>query len=32
MMVNTYCKCISYISKGFAKKWGGTKNLIKIVS
>ena len=32
MMVNKYCKCISYISNGFAKKWGGTKNLTKILS
>ena len=27
MMVNKYCKCVSYISNGFEKNWGGTKNL-----
>ena len=32
MMVNKYCKCKSYISNGFAKKWGGTKNLTKRLS
>ena len=27
LMVNKYCKCINYISNGFEKKWGDTKNL-----
>ena len=32
MMVNKYCKCISYISNGFEKKWDGTKKITKILS
>ena len=32
MMVNMCCKFQSNISNGFEIKWGGTKNLIKILS